>query len=56
MLDMLHLLVVACLFAGAWLISRGAAYVARATFVQRRRERMDASKLKTGRIFITEGE
>src|SRR3954447_24814138 len=29
MLDMLHLLTVACLFAGAWLISRGAAYVAR---------------------------
>src|SRR2546421_11443265 len=29
MLDMLHLLAVACLFAGAWLISRGAAYVAR---------------------------
>src|SRR5437867_5701770 len=29
MLDMLHLLTVACLFVGAWLISRGAAYVAR---------------------------
>jgi hypothetical protein len=29
MLDMLHLLTVACLFAAAWLISRGAAYVAR---------------------------
>jgi hypothetical protein len=29
MLDMLHLLAVACLFAAAWLISRGAAYVAR---------------------------
>src|SRR5256885_14245308 len=29
MLDMLHLFTVACLFAGAWLISRGAAYVAR---------------------------
>src|SRR3954451_3804119 len=29
MLDMLHLVTVACLFAGAWLISRGAAYVAR---------------------------
>jgi hypothetical protein len=29
MLDMLHLLTVVSLFAGAWLISRGAAYVAR---------------------------
>src|SRR5881398_69919 len=29
MLDMLHLLAVVCLFAGAWLISRCAAYVAR---------------------------
>jgi hypothetical protein len=29
MLDMLHLLTVACLFAAAWLISRVAAYVAR---------------------------
>src|SRR4029450_3715335 len=29
MLDMLHLLTVACLLAAAWLISRGAAYVAR---------------------------
>src|SRR5881409_504094 len=29
MLDMLHLLTVVCLFAAAWLISRGAAYVAR---------------------------
>jgi hypothetical protein len=29
MLDMLHLLTVACLFAAAWLISRSAAYVAR---------------------------
>ena len=29
MLEMLHLLTVACLFAAAWLISRGAAYVAR---------------------------
>src|SRR2546423_1936086 len=29
MLDLLHLLTVACLFAAAWLISRGAAYLAR---------------------------
>jgi small-conductance mechanosensitive channel len=29
MLDVLHLLTVACLFAAAWLISRSAAYVAR---------------------------
>ena len=29
MLDALHLLTVACLFAAAWLISRSAAYVAR---------------------------
>src|SRR2546421_114042 len=29
MLDMLHLLIVICLLAAAWLVSRGAAYVAR---------------------------
>src|SRR3954471_24187989 len=29
MLEMLHLLTVACLFAAAWLVSRGGAYVAR---------------------------
>ena len=29
MIDVLHLLTVACLFAAAWLISRVAAYVAR---------------------------
>src|SRR3954453_11000652 len=29
MLDLLHLLTIACLFAAAWLISRGAAYLAR---------------------------
>jgi hypothetical protein len=29
MMDLLHLLTVVCLFAGAWLVSRGAAYVAR---------------------------
>jgi small conductance mechanosensitive channel len=33
MLEMLHLLTVACLFAAAWLISRGAAYVAREVLV-----------------------
>src|SRR5438093_10240730 len=33
MLDMLHLLTVVALFAGAWLISRGAAYVARKLLV-----------------------
>jgi moderate conductance mechanosensitive channel len=33
MLDMLHLLSVACLFAAAWLVSRGAAYVARKVLV-----------------------
>src|SRR5438045_6944030 len=33
MLDMLHLLAVVCLFAAAWLISRGAAYVARNVLV-----------------------
>jgi moderate conductance mechanosensitive channel len=29
MLEMLHMLTIACLFAAAWLVSRGAAYVAR---------------------------
>ena len=33
MLDMLHLVTVACLFAAAWLISRSAAYVARRVLV-----------------------
>src|SRR5438874_856094 len=33
MLDMLHLLAVVCLLAAAWLISRGAAYVARNVLV-----------------------
>src|SRR5436189_5630624 len=33
MLGMLHLLTAACLFAAAWLISRGAAYVARKVLV-----------------------
>src|SRR5919108_288465 len=29
MLEMLHMLTIVCLFAAAWLVSRGAAYVAR---------------------------
>src|SRR5947207_15210671 len=33
MFDMLHLPAVVCLFAAAWLISRGAAYVARNVLV-----------------------
>ena len=33
MLDMLHLFTIACLFAAAWLVSRGAAYVARKVLV-----------------------
>src|SRR3954453_11138722 len=33
MLDMLHVLTVTCLFAAAWLVSRGAAYVARKVLI-----------------------
>jgi len=33
MLDMLHFITVVCLFAAAWLISRGAAYVARKVLI-----------------------
>src|SRR3954467_5510205 len=33
MLDLLHLLTVACLFAAAWLVSRSAAYVARKVLI-----------------------
>src|SRR2546430_3104057 len=45
MLDLLHLLTVACLFAAAWLISRGAAYLARK--VLRRHDRHTESAAAT---------
>src|SRR5205809_7029661 len=43
MLDMLHVLTVICLFAAAWLVSRGAAYVARKVLIWHDRQNETAA-------------